>query len=71
MKLYRIDATTGDGQDTVSQFVGTQSAGATLRKELGEQGFKRKDIVTAEVDVPTNKEGLIAFLNDLVRGEMS
>jgi hypothetical protein len=63
MKLYRIDAVTDDGQDTVTKFVGTQAAASAHRKELSDNGFKRKNVTTTELDVPTNKEGLIEFLN--------
>lgn len=66
MKLYLIEAVTDDGQDTLSKYVGSQAAAAAYRKELGDNGFKRKNITTNEIELPTNKEGLIAYLNDLV-----
>ena len=62
MKLYRVIAST-DIQKVI--WVGTQSDAGKARKELVAEGFKRAEIQTEEVDVPTNKEGLLAFLNAL------
>jgi hypothetical protein len=64
MRLYKIMAHTDDAKDDVVQWVGTQADAAKLRKELNsEQGFKRDNINTFEVDVPTDKKGLLEFLN--------
>lgn len=63
MKLYRITATTEAENKTV--WVGSQSDAGKARKSLIEDGFKRAELVTEEIDVPTNKEGLLAFLNGL------
>lgn len=65
MKLYRIEAISEQGADIIVRWVGTQSDAAKTRKELVADGFKRAELNTEEVDVPTNKEGLIAFLNGL------
>ena len=62
MKLYRVSANS-DVQKAV--WVGTQSDAAKARKEFLADGFKRAELSTEEVDVPTNKEGLIAFLNGM------
>lgn len=62
MKLYRVSAN-ADVQKIV--WVGTQSDAAKTRKELVADGFKRAELSTEEVDVPTNKEGLLEFLNKL------
>ena len=62
MKLYRVSAN-ADVQKIV--WVGTQSDAAKARKEFVADGFKRAELSTEEVDVPTNKEGLIAFLNGM------
>lgn len=62
MKLYRVSAN-ADVQKVV--WVGTQSDAAKIRKELVSDGFKRAELSTEEVDVPTNKEGLLEFLNKL------
>ena len=62
MKLYRVSAN-ADVQKIV--WVGTQSDATKARKEFVADGFKRAELNTEEVDVPTNKEGLIAFLNGM------
>ena len=64
MKLYRIEASS-QGADIIVRWVGRQTDAAKTRKELVADGFKRAELNTEEVDVPTNKEGLIAFLNGL------
>lgn len=63
MKLYQTkyyDAT----QDAAScsEWQGTQASAAGARRQLKAEGMS--DIETVEVDVPTNKDALIAFLND-------
>lgn len=63
MKLYRIVAEREGKLSGV--WVGTQSDAGKARKTFVEDGFKRAEITTQEVDVPTNKEGLINFLNSL------
>lgn len=63
MKLYLITAITGDKADIVSQYAGSQADVAAQRKKLRLLGFKNADIVVSEIDVLTDKVGLIAFLN--------
>lgn len=65
MRLYKIIATSPTPDDLPGEtlWVGTKAEGTAARKALYEKGFRRKDVVEAEVDVPTNKEGLLAFLN--------
>lgn len=65
MKLYRIVAASEKGADIITRWVGTQSDAAKTRKELVADGFKRAELSTEEVDVPTNKEGMLEFLNKL------
>ena len=67
MKLYLITAEVDvdvDG-DTLeaSEFVGSQAEAATVRARMNKDGIPRKDITTTAVDVPTDKEGLLRFLN--------
>lgn len=68
MRLYKIFAKSDrdDGNQPVVEviWVGTQGDAAKARKKLVAEGFKRAEIETLEVDVPTNKEGLLKFLND-------
>lgn len=70
MKLYLITAhvdVSEDGTkfDDRAIWAGSQTDAAAARKELIARGAKRKDLKTSEVEVPTNKEGLISFLNTL------
>lgn len=66
MKLYKITATgTPDSEtpDSETHWVGTQADAASKRKKLLTDGYKRANIDTDEVDVPTDKAGLLKFLN--------
>ena len=67
MKLYLITAEVdvSDVGDTLeaSEFVGSQAEAATVRARMNKDGIPRKDITTTAVDVPTDKEGLLRFLN--------
>lgn len=68
MKLYfvtgLVDAPEeGDGVVTESRWVGSQAEAGTVRKDMLSRGATRKGISTSDVDVPTNKEGLLQFLN--------
>ena len=69
MKLYLITAEVGVSEDgfgdalEVSEFVGSQAEAATVRARMNKCGTPRKDITTTAVDVPTDKEGLLRFLN--------
>lgn len=60
MRLYKI---TANETALPSVWAGSQAEAATARKLLVDQGAKRKDLVTEEIEVPTNKQGLIDFLN--------
>lgn len=60
MRLYRI---TANETALPSVWAGSQAEAAAARKLLVDQGAKRKDLVTEEIEVPTNKQGLIDFLN--------
>lgn len=67
MKLYKVTAQSNRDDTPVSEivWVGSQADAAKARKSFIEQGFKRAKLDTEEVDVPTNKEGLLNFLNSL------
>lgn len=70
MKLYLITATTEDSKTHVI-WGGSQNDAASARKEMLARGATRKDIKTYEVDVPTGKEGLMQFLNDLGNNDIT
>lgn len=80
MKLYRIERKNHIiiGKNQVEDFEisaalgwrGTQAEARTLRIELEEplkeiKAAKRPKVAVEEVDVPTDKQGLLAFLNSL------
>jgi hypothetical protein len=77
MKLYRTqhheargeEGGVGDDQTLQLRYhwQGTQADAATCRRQLKEAG--KKDIETTEIDVPTDKAGLLAWLNANVTGE--
>ena len=61
MKLYRVIGNS-DKQKVI--WVGSQSDAAKARKELMAQGFKRAELLTEDVDIPTDKVGLLKWLNE-------
>ena len=70
MKLYKITAPASDDTNKIA-FAGTQADARKVRiafeapfKELKPK--ERPDVAVEEVDVPTNKAGLLAYLNHLV-----
>lgn len=67
MKLYRLEATINpdDGEAPFVNWVGTQADVSKTRKQMmKDHGFKRSEIEVEEVEVPTNKVGLLEFLNN-------
>jgi hypothetical protein len=64
MNLYRVISK----HNTAGVWAGSQSEAASLRKSLTDAGAKRADISTQTIEVPTNKAGLMAFLNRLEAG---
>jgi len=63
MRLYKIKAS-GNGEGMVQIiWVGSKAEGVIERKKLYEAGYARKEVTEVEVDIPTNKEGLLAYLN--------
>lgn len=66
MKLYK---TSSVSEDTKTSFFwdGTLAAAATTRKSIKAAGHS--EIVSEDVDVPTDKPGLLAWLNANVAGE--
>lgn len=62
MKLYRIVAAAPTGKET--RWAGSQADAATARKTFNQTGHKRDAITTEEVEVPTDKKGLLNWLNE-------
>jgi len=63
MKLYFIQAEDAESREAV--FVGTQAELTKARAAYRRAGYAAKDISALEINVPTDKPGLLAFLNDL------
>ena len=64
MRLYKtkfIDDEQPQGRNECATWCGTQSDAGKDRKRLKSEGMR--NIETQEVEVPTNKESLLAFLN--------
>jgi hypothetical protein len=71
MRLYRISVTNASPElNAYPAWVGTQSDAASTRRKLNSAGFKRDNIVTDEIEVPTHKTALIDFLNNLEAGNI-
>jgi len=67
MKIYKItvDAAKEDGEAPIVEWLGTQAECASARKRWNSvEKVPREDIKTEEVDVPTDKKGLLAWLNE-------
>ena len=70
MKLYKITAPAADDANKIA-FAGSQADARKARIEL-ETPFKhlkpkdRPEVTVEEVEVPTDKKGLIEYLNGLV-----
>ena len=70
MKLYKTTVTvvgvvngTPDVKTTTTTWNGTQSDASAVRAAAARDGVSRKGINTEPVDVPTDKAGLLEFLN--------
>jgi len=72
MKLYRIEyGTTDEFENNLVcvQWAGTALLSQTAKKQLLEG--KAYDIQVDQVEVPTDKEGLLAWLNEHMAGDLS
>jgi len=64
MRLYKIKAQSNGGDSlTKTIYVGSKAEAVVERKKLYDGGFARKEVTEVEVDVPTDKQGLLAYLN--------
>jgi hypothetical protein len=66
MKLYRTKYIAGEGE-TRYTWQGTQNDAAAKRKALKQED--RGGITTEDIDVPTDKPDLLAWLNENCAGE--
>lgn len=64
MKLYMVHA-----KDVPNVWCGTQACAAKARKHLNTVKKIPRDLIhTEEVDIPTDKKGLLAWLGEHCRG---
>lgn len=63
MKLYRVSFAADAGE--VGTWAGTQADASKARTDFMQKyGLKRKEIHIEDVEVPTRKEDLLAWLNE-------
>lgn len=63
MRLYKFTADDEHSPGRV-QWGGSKAEGVAFRKEMAEKGYKRNQMAETEVDVPTDKAGLLKWLNE-------
>lgn len=66
MNAYLVTAVSGDNKQATWAASQTEAAGA--RKAFTADGFKRAEMETHSVNIPTSKHELIEFLNLLSAG---
>ena len=65
MNLQKITARNNPANGGTRVFwLGSQAEASAKRADLVREGHKRAELVTEPTEVPTNKEGLLAFLNE-------
>ena len=70
MRAYRISAAVEDevnGKSDVIVFAGTMAEARDARQTIvNDHGVKKSLVSLEEIDIPTAKPALLAFLNELV-----
>lgn len=64
MKLYRVEHTVTGADAPSVQWLGSEAECTSHRKTIVAAGTKRADIETETIDIPTDKKGLLAWLNE-------
>lgn len=70
MRAYKVSCTVADGDDDVDHFIyaGTGADAKFRQKDyMAQHGVGKDDVKIEEVDIPTAKDGLLAFVNNLIR----
>lgn len=67
MNLYMTTGSSDAGAEVTVKWDGTQADAGKTRKALKEQGLE--NVETKDMDVPTNKDGLLKFLNQYEVGK--
>lgn len=68
MNLYAVHTNRDTDGDVDTIWCGSQPEAAAARKKFIAEGSKRADLTTYTVEVPTDKAGLMQFLNDYASG---
>lgn len=67
MRFYKIIASVNSGDKPAPEdyviWAGSLTEAAKARKDMAARGAARKDTETFELDIPTSKDGLLAWLN--------
>lgn len=67
MRLYKVSADVTEAQ-TVAKWAGSMAEARAAKKEIiAEHGVKQSAVSMDETDVPTNKAGLLEWLNENVK----
>lgn len=65
MKLYRITYTRPNAPAMTVRWAGTQADATHIRMDvMAQDGLKRKEIGIEDIEIPTKKEELLAWLNE-------
>lgn len=70
MRAYTVTASlpAEDKDEPFKKYAGSQSEAAEIKRNLWDEyrdsALKRNDIEISEIEVPTDKKGLIAWLNE-------
>ena len=68
MRAYKIEAQPGADIRHVVAFASSKVGASGARSVMMDaHGAARSDITIVEIDIPTGKDGLLAFLNNLVK----
>lgn len=68
MRTYKVTATRPDDQVVAAtRYGGTNALAKDARDELmAAHGLRKKDVTIEPADIPTAKDGLLAFVNNLL-----
>lgn len=67
MRLYKITATNALSETLPTLWAGSLTEAAKARKDMLALGANRASTDTQELDIPTNKDGLLEWLRSNVK----
>lgn len=66
MKAHKVKAENPNNGRPCVAFAGSQTEARQARQKMVDVlGIKKTSVTTNEVDIPTGKDGLLKFINDL------